>query len=151
MEPRNPAGNVLAVGFVGCTEARAKLRFLDPNHDPMSEECEEDRPAQEPETAEIECFAPDHHHLRRDDRISNQAMESVDDQISRRIRRRWSAASSTAEGIEANDPQSHTNREQGSAAPCSEKRRKWELYGQKVMSRRGESDHEEAKEEGRVE
>ena len=81
---------LVAASSPGADEA--KLRLFCPDHDPLSVKCHKDRVADEPETTEVESLAPDHHQLRGDNRIADNTMESIDDQMPGSIRRCRSAA-----------------------------------------------------------
>ena len=127
-------------------KARAKLRLLHSNDDPMSEERHEDGVADETETAEVEGLTPDHHEFPGDERVAHEAMEAVGDQVSRCVCWCWSAAPASAESIEADRPHPHSDDEQSAAAPGSEQRRKRQHCGEQVVRRRGQNDHEDAEE-----
>ena len=74
-------------------------------------------------------------------------MEAVGDQVSRSVCWCRSSAASAAEGVEAGEPDTYADHEQGAAAPGSEQRWKGKYRREKVMRSPGKCDHEDAEEE----
>jgi hypothetical protein len=128
-----------------------KLGLFDVNHDHMASNSDRNAVEDNTQARHIERRAPDHHQLGSDDWIANDTKEAVRDQAARSVRWKGSTPTLSAEGVEASNPDTNSDRKQDRAAPGSDERWKWEHLWEKLMGSPGKGSHEKAEEEHRVE